>query len=241
MANTCIIIPCYNEASRIAFSEFQNFIEKQTDIDLYFVNDGSTDDTQNIINSLAKLASNTKALHLAKNVGKAEAIRQAVLQLDAAYKRIGYLDADLSTSLQEIERLNAIAIKNNKPFVMGSRVKLVDTQIDRRLKRHYSGRIIATYIDTFILKLGIYDTQCGAKIIEYRLAKDLFKQPFKTKWLFDVELILRAKLSYGTSYCLDNITEIPLKTWKDIGKSKITGFDIMKLPIDFFKIHKHYR
>lgn len=240
MADTCIIIPCYNEAKRITITEFQNFIEQSKEIDFCFVNDGSKDNTKDILNSLKNTSSRFKVIHLIKNVGKAEAIRQGVLQTDSNYNFIGYLDADLSTPLGEIDRLNSIAKNSGKSFIMGSRIKLVGTKIERRLKRHLSGRIIATFIDSFLLKLGIYDTQCGAKIIDSKLAKDIFKEPFQTKWLFDVELILRVKNKYGKAYCLENILEVPLLVWQDIGDSKITSTDILKLPTDFLKIYKHY-
>jgi len=241
MADTCIIVPCYNEAKRIAITAFQNFIEQSSAIDFCFVNDGSQDKTKDLLESLSNTSARFQVLHLDKNVGKAEAIRQGVLHLDSTYAFIGYLDADLSTPLNEIERLNIIANTSKKTFIMGSRIKLVGTKIERRLKRHISGRIIATFIDDFILKLGIYDTQCGAKIIESKLAKELFQERFQTKWLFDVELIIRAKIKHGKTYCLHNIVEIPLLVWKDIGDSKITFTDILKLPLDFLKINRHYR
>lgn len=238
MAATCIIVPCYNEANRIDFAAFKNY---PSSLDFLFVNDGSTDNTKSALDELVKHSENFQALHLTTNAGKAEAVRQGVLYLDKPYDYIGYLDADLSTPLSEIERLNEYAINTNKTFVMGSRIKLVGSNIERRLKRHISGRIIATFIDTFLLKLGIYDTQCGAKIIDSNLAKNIFKDPFKTKWLFDVELILRVKLKYGKAYCLQNIEEVPLLTWTDIGDSKITFTDILKLPIDFINIYRHYK
>lgn len=238
MAATCIIVPCYNEANRIDFAAFKNH---PSSLDFIFVNDGSTDKTKSALDELVLASENFQALHLTYNVGKAEAIRQGVLSLDKAYDYIGYLDADLSTPLSEIDRLNEYAINTNKSIVTGSRIKLVGSNIKRRLKRHISGRIIATCIDTFLLNLGIYDTQCGAKIIDSNLAKNIFKDPFKTKWLFDVELILRVKLKYGKDYCLQNIEEVPLLTWTDIGDSKITYTDIIKLPIDFINIYRHYK
>ncbi|WP_250433986.1 glycosyltransferase [Hanstruepera flava] len=238
MTTTCIIVPCYNEYNRIDSTAFKNY---STTLDFLFVNDGSNDNTKLLLDELVEHNDNLKVLHLKKNVGKAEAIRQGVLSLGKEHDYIGYLDADLSTSLSEIERLNKIAVKKQKSIVMGSRVKLMGTKIKRRLKRHISGRIIATCIDTFLLQLGIYDTQCGAKIIEYSLAKDIFKNPFKTKWLFDVELILRTKLRYGKEYCLQNILEIPLLTWTDVGASKITLIDILNLPFNFLKIYRHYK
>ncbi|GGH39931.1 hypothetical protein IA57_01700 [Mangrovimonas yunxiaonensis] len=242
MNTTCaIIIPCFNEANRIDSEKFKTFEKQNSNIVFYFINDGSTDDTRPVLDELCKSSSHFNVLHLEKNGGKAEAIRQGILNLKTDYDYIGYLDADLSTPLKEIDRLLKFAQDNHKKFVMGSRIKIVGNAIDRRLKRHISGRIVATIIDSFILRLGIYDTQCGAKIIDSQLAKELFKEPFQTKWLFDVELILRTKLKYGKTYCLENMVEVPLLQWQDIGQSKITFGDILKLPSDFIKIYTHYK
>lgn len=236
-----IIVPCFNEANRINSEKFKAFEKQNTTITFHFINDGSIDSTRLVLDELCRSSNCFNVLHLEKNVGKAEAIRQGILNLDTNYDYVGYLDADLSTPLEEIERLFHYAKKHNKPFVMGSRIKRIGSDIDRRLKRHVSGRIVATIIDGFFLKMGIYDTQCGAKILEYQLAKKIFKEPFKTKWLFDVELILRTKIKYGNKYCLESIVEVPLLQWQDIGQSKITHWDILKLPLDFIKIHNHYK
>lgn len=240
-ASCIIIVPCYNEADRIDVNAFISFIKTNTFYEFYFINDGSQDNTQEILDDLARKSNRFHVLNLDQNSGKAEAVRQGVLTIHEKFDYIGYLDADLSTPLIEITRLLEYAQNHNKPFVMGSRIKSIGSNIDRRLKRHISGRIVATIIDSLILNLGIYDTQCGAKIIDYSLAKLLFNESFKTKWLFDVELILRAKLKYGKKYCLDNIEEVPLREWRDIGASKITNSDILKLPFDFLKIHKYYK
>ncbi|WP_104734464.1 glycosyltransferase [Hanstruepera ponticola] len=242
MNTSCaIIVPCFNEANRIDIAKFEAFNNHNANMSFYFINDGSSDNTKSILDGLSNTSERFHSLRLETNVGKAEAIRHGFLKLNSIYDYVGYLDADLSTPLEEIERLLHYAQNKQKPFVMGSRIKRIGSDIDRRLKRHISGRIVATIIDSFILQLGIYDTQCGAKIIDYNLAKVLFAEPFKTKWLFDVELILRAKLKYGKAYCLDNIHEVPLLEWKDIGASKISNTDILKLPFDFIKIYNHYK
>ncbi|RSK39175.1 glycosyltransferase [Mangrovimonas spongiae] len=237
MANTCIIIPCYNEANRLPSEDFLAFSKNNNSIHLLFVDDGSQDNTLAVLKDISDSFLSVSLLALEKNSGKAEAIRQGLLHLNNHYKTIGYLDADLSTPLSEITRLITIAHTKNMPFVMGSRVKRSGATINRRLKRHLFGRIIATLIDSCILKLGIYDTQCGAKVIDAPLAKELFKTPFKTKWLFDVELLLRMKHKYGKAYCKNNILEIPLEYWRDVGASKISFLDILIIPFDLLKLY----
>lgn len=233
-----IIIPCYNEEKRLNPDTFNSFLKNESTFDFCFVNDASIDNTLNIIHTIGT-NKNTYILDLPQNVGKGEAIRQAVLKYkDYAY--IGYLDADLSTSLNEFKRLYNLKTKHSY-FILGSRLKKMGSIIKRSKTRHFFGRIVATFVDSVILKLGIYDTQCGAKIIETNLAKSIFADAFKTKWLFDVELIARIQLKHGKNYCYKHILEIPLVKWLDTGDTRISILDFLKIPFALFKLYKHYR
>ena len=241
MQKPCIIIPCYNEEFRFQTENFITFLKSQQDLDLCFVNDGSSDNTITILNDLKATFSNVSVFNLDKNVGKAEAIRYAVLNLDAKkHEYLAYLDADLSTSLDEMIRLTSF-ISVTAKFIIGSRIKKLNSSIERSQLRHISGRFLATVVHTFILKMPIYDTQCGAKVIETKLAKDIFKQPFVSKWLFDIELLLRTNKLKGNDFCKEAILEVPLKKWHDKGDSKITFFDLLKVPTDLIKIYFQYR
>lgn len=241
MTNSCIIIPCFNEANRLDIEAYKIFQKQNSAFDLLFVNDGSTDKTLTVLNNLKEDLPNISILNLKKNIGKAEAIRQSVLQLEEHYTYIGYLDADLSTSLSEISRLLNIAKTENKTFILGSRVKVLGASIKRKFYRHFFGRLVATFIDAFILKLEIYDTQCGAKIINRELAVSLFKEPFKTKWLFDVELLARTKNYNGKEYCKSNILEVPLKQWHDTEDTRILFVDFLKTPFALIKLYNYYK
>ncbi|MGB6269441.1 MAG: glycosyltransferase [Olleya sp.] len=240
MSSSCIIIPCYNEAKRLDFAAFKAFQNTNTNFDLCFVNDGSTDDTSTILKALKESNSNIKVIDYKLNKGKAEAIRFAVLKL-AKYDYIGYLDADLSTPLSEISRLLGITKTEKLEFVLGSRIKIVGSSIKRKTYRHFFGRIVATWIDSGILKLDIYDTQCGAKIIKNDLAQLLFKDAFKTKWLFDVELLARLKKEKDSSFCKTQVKEIALLKWHDDGDTRITFFEFLKTPFDLLKIYWQYK
>ena len=241
MTDSCIIIPCFNEAIRLDVAAYKTFQKQNNAFDLLFVNDGSTDETLSIINTLKDELPNTFNLNLKKNSGKAEAIRQTVLQLDSHYKYVGYLDADLSTSLSEISRLLSIAKNENKALVLGSRIKVLGASIQRKFYRHFFGRLVATFIDSFILKLEIYDTQCGAKIINRELADSIFKEPFRTKWLFDVELLARTKKLKTKKYCKTYILEVPLNQWHDTDDTRISFIDFLKTPFALLKLYSHYK
>jgi glycosyltransferase involved in cell wall biosynthesis len=232
----------YNEVARFDAEKLLEFSSNYA-IDFLLVNDGSKDTTGTIIENLAKKDDRIFAMSLSKNSGKAEAIRLGVEKAIATkpYKAIGYLDADFSTPLFEINNLIEIFISQGKPFIMGSRVKRLGATIQRYRFRHFFGRVIATCISEFILKLPVYDTQCGAKLIKTEIAKDLFKDPFVTKWLFDVELIARLKKQYNQDYCVDSIYEMPLTYWNDKGESKITFLDMLSVPFQLLKIYTHYK
>jgi len=241
MQKTCIIIPCYNEESRFPTDEFLNFIKSNNFIEFCFVNDGSTDKTLTILNQLKNDFPNITVFNLKENIGKAEAIRHAVLNLDnTKYDYIGYLDADLSTSLIEMTRLTTFISPNIK-FIMGSRIKKLGSFIKRNPFRHIFGRVLATFVSTFILKIPVYDTQCGAKLIATPLALELFKESFVSRWLFDIELLLRVIELKGKDFCNDSVIEIPLQKWHDKGNSKITLLDFINIPFELIKISNKYR
>lgn len=235
-----LIIPFYNESFRISKQEFFEIFEKYASFDFLLVDDGSSDVTLMILKQFSETFSNVSLLEMGSNSGKAESIRQGVLKKGASkYNYIGYLDADLATPMNEINNLYTIISNSNSFFfVMGSRIKLIGNQVKRSLTRHYIGRIFATIISQFILKIPIYDTQCGAKIIDANLAFQLFKTPFKTKWLFDLELLLRFKKIDSEYY--NKTIEIPLNTWIEKGNSKIKFKEMIVFPFQLLKIYIHY-
>lgn len=241
MQKTCVIIPCYNEETRFPINEFLDYNKSNDLFDFCFVNDGSTDKTLSVLNGLKNKFSNIAVFNLIKNIGKAEAIRYAVLHLDQTkYVYLGYLDADLSTSLNEMTRLSTFMSQDFK-FIMGSRIKKLGSSIKRNPSRHIVGRILATIVSTIILKIPVYDTQCGAKLMATPLAIEIFKDPFVSKWLFDIELILRIIHLKGEDYCYKSVIEVPLQKWHDKGNSRIKFMDFINLPFHLLKIFYKYR
>jgi hypothetical protein len=109
--------------------------------------------------------------------------------------------------------------------------------IERSSYRFFIGRIIATVI-SYILKLNVYDTQCGCKIFSKELAEVVFKDTFVSKWLFDVEIFDRIIKFYGRKKVLEKMLEVPLLRWVDRGDSKVKSSYFFKLWIDLYKINK---
>jgi len=236
------IIPCYNEAGRLNLAAFIDFLDSTSgqNVSFLFVDDGSKDDTKKMLHDFSSRHESIDLLALVKNVGKAEAIRQGFLSVNEQLDYLGYLDADLATPLSEINHFRKIIGEKKRPIlIMGSRVGLLGySEIKRNMTRHYLGRIFATVVSN-ILQLPIYDTQCGAKIIQAQIAKEVFRDAFISKWLFDVELIFRIK-KLKSDY-RSRIVEVPLRKWEDKAGSKIAFTYFFQAPFDLIRIFLRYR
>jgi len=246
MDRTIVVIPCYDEAKRLPVQAFREFAAQVPGVQFLFVNDGSKDDTLAILQRLHDENSAAfDVLNLEKNGGKAEAVR---LGMNEAIKRgvdfVAFWDADLSTALDEIEPFrNILRERPEIEMVFAARVNLLGRNIQRKLVRHYFGRVFATVM-AFALKLPIYDTQCGAKM--FRVTDDLrrvIEQPFLSRWIFDVEIIARFLVLRKNSdrpAVRDIIVEKPLQRWIDVDGSKLKGRDFIKVMRDFTRIYSRY-
>jgi len=238
---TCIIIPCYNEAKRLQRDNFVSYAKRNRNIYLLFVNDGSKDETGLILQNMMRHENHKIfVLDLKHNVGKAEAVRLGILESFhwKCFDYVGYFDADLSCPLTEIKVVIKI-IERIKAcrMVLGSRVKRLGAEIERNELRHYIGRVVST-LASIILKLPVYDTQCGFKLFTKDYAQYVFSWKFKTTWLFDCEILARLIHKYGYEQVNKSIYEVPLNTWIEKGKSKIKFDYVFKIPIELYNIHK---
>ena len=244
LPETGIVVPCYNEATRLSAQEIAAFCRERPWVHFCFVDDGSADGTLGVLRTIEKdISSQGMVLKLGKNRGKAEAVRAGVKHL-CAEKRfafIGYWDADLSTPLDEIPRFLEVA--QNHPrvqFLCGARIRRMGAVVERKRYRHYLGRIFATATG-LLLHLPIYDTQCGAKLFTAELGEHLFDKPFLSWWFFDVELFARTIQRVGHEEAHHAIFEVPLQEWRDRSGSKVTLLTYLRAPVDLLKIHRHYK
>jgi len=90
------------------------------------------------------------------------------------------------------------------------------------------------------LNVPIYDTQCGSKIFKKELASELFKEPFITKWLFDVELFARIIKAKGYDFLKNEVVESPLAMWIEKGESKVKISNGLLIPLQLLKIKRKY-
>lgn len=246
MQKTAIIIPCYNEETRLDASRFFESSSKNQNLHYIFVNDGSTDSTEKILASMCRMIpSRMQYITLEKNAGKGEAVRKGfVSAFEGNFENIGYWDADLATPLEIIPKFCEILESSDKRMVIGSRVRLLGRNVQRRAVRHYLGRLFATCA-SMVLGLPIYDTQCGAKL--FRNTKELrmvFQKPFRVKWTFDVEILARFILFerfMESTPLTENSVEYPLDVWIDIPGSKIKMGDFFLGAFELLKIFHFLR
>jgi glycosyltransferase involved in cell wall biosynthesis len=238
-----IVVPCYNEGWRLPVAKFEQCLD-ETDFAFLFVDDGSHDNTRDVLQGLQKgRQERVTVLSCTRNRGKAEAVRYGVVAaLDQGVDFVGFWDADLATPLDEVR--NFLAVFEQQPsldMVFGSRVKLLGRKVERRAVRHYAGRVFATVV-SIVLGLPIYDTQCGAKMFRCRSGtRELFSEPFLSRWVFDVELIARYIVQCGSAEAAARaIYEFPLHTWTDVRGSKLKPADFAVAFCDVMRIYWKY-
>jgi len=238
-----LIIPCYNEESRLSIESYENFIIRNPHFTLFFVNDRSTDQTLSILRRFsAQYLGKVIVLSLETNSGKAEAVRQGMEKAlsHQSYDYLGYWDADLATPLSEIYRFEKIIQEESPWVVLGSRVPRAGAHIERVWHRHILGRSFATVV-RIATSLPTYDTQCGAKFFKREISKLIFNAKFISNYLFDIELLMRLKKETGEVVFLENVHELVLTKWKDISGSKVKAIDFLKAPLELYKIRRAYR
>ncbi len=239
-----LIIPCYNEETRLRVKDFEDGIEnlKKQQIDLHylFANDGSSDSTKKILDQYC-IGDNKSAFHAPENVGKANVIHLAFQSFKSQiklhnYDWIGYWDSDLATPIFEVANMIKYLdfYKDQKvEAIWGSRISRLGSKITRQMHRHYLGRIFVTIVSN-VLGVKVYDSQCGAKLFTAKSAEIALSDTFLSRWIFDVEILLRLKETH--------VIEYPLMTWEDIPGSKVKVFkEAFRVLKDLYKIKQKYQ
>jgi dolichyl-phosphate beta-glucosyltransferase len=237
-----LVVPCYNEAARLDPGAFLSFVQAHPRVHLVLVDDGSVDETGEILERMRAAAPEAVTIvrHSPRR-GKGETVRAGMLAGVAQRAAlVGFIDADLATPLAAID--DFLAVLRDRPaieFVLGSRVMLMGRDIKRKATRHYLGRVFATAV-SHALDLPVYDTQCGAKMLRVNAATaTLFAAPFRSEWIFDVELIaryLRLPVTPGEPARRDRLYELVLPVWHDKPGTKLRWQDFARAMVDLWYI-----
>lgn len=239
-----IVVPCYNEGSRLDLTSYVAFADKRKDIHLCLVNDGSKDQTRATLAKIKNdVTDNVYILSTDINGGKAEAVRQGALHLyeETEVDTIGFLDADLSTSFEEYIHLTQ-CYESSKPtrIIFGSRnLNKKDNSIKRNPIRDLLSMFVGFLIKA-ITRLSIKDTQCGAKVFDRDLIPLIYTSSFFSRWLFDIEILLRLKKEIGVYDFKEIFQEVPLKKWVHMDDSKLGMKDAIMIPFNLLQIWMEY-
>jgi len=239
-----IIVPCYNEQARLDVDYWRQ-IEDIPCLTLIFVNDGSTDETQGIIDKICS-AGRSRSVDLPVNVGKSEAVRiglrYALGDSDSAFAGVGFIDCDGAFTISDVQRFVDIwenrCVQSSFDAVWSARIGLSGRAVRRTNFRHYVGRIIATLVSVGLPQCP-YDTQSGFKL--WRKSSALMKcteVKFRTRWFFEVELLQRWLVNEKR---VMSIWEEPVESWQDVPGSKIGVGQILHVLSDLFLIKRLMR
>jgi len=241
-SDLALVVPCYNEAARLDPDAFTHFISTHPGVRLVMVDDGSADGTAEVLERIRAAApAAVTTLRHPVNRGKGEAVRAGIVEAIAGNPAVvGFFDADLSTPLAAVDDFLAVLrMRPDVEFVLGSRVLLMGRDVKRKASRHYFGRLFATGV-SHALDLPVYDTQCGAKMLRVNAATGtLFAKPFRSRWIFDVELIaryLRLPVVPGEPARRDRLYELVLPAWHDKPGSKLRWYDFARAMVDLVYI-----
>jgi glycosyltransferase involved in cell wall biosynthesis len=199
-----IVIPAYNEAARIPAtltSVIGCIRARGWQAEILVVNDGSTDQTAEVVRAFAQTAPEVRLMENPGNRGKGYSVRAGML---AAHGAIAlFTDADLSSPIEEAERLFA-AIEAGAEIAIGSRWLESSRQTHRQpLYRQFFGRCFNA-VTRAVMRLPFADTQCGFKAFTRQAAQTVFPLQTIERWGFDPEILLIA-LKHGL-----RITEVPV-------------------------------
>ena len=233
MYSLSIIIPLYNEQERIlkSLEILRKYIKKnrKNKIEIIFVSDGSTDQTNNIIRLFIKNNKKIKLLFISylKNVGKGFAIKKGILKSKKNWILI--CDADMSVSPNQFNtwfKNNKIIDKNVAYF--GSR-RHEKSKVKTSISRKFLGMWFIVFI-RLLLRINLKDSQCGFKVFHRSYAIKAIKRINSFRFAFDVDLVLiLEKINI-------RIEELPLK-WVHKNESKLSIFkDIPKMIYDLIVI-----
>ena len=238
MSKATIVIPFFNEAHRLNVYAFKEFFSK-IDCCVLLVDDGSCDDTPNILLHLSQDNSRVSVLHIGENGGKANAIRLGMLNaIENGSTHVGTSDADVSFSVSDMNAALALSAGLFNDVTSGARVQLAGGSIKRPAMRQWVGRIIATLVST-ITSVPMYDTQSPCKL--YLVSTDLenaLSLRFTTRWFGEAELLMRLRALNSQTQCPLRVKEFVLEDWSDIYGGHLSAKSFFVILVDLIRLVK---
>jgi dolichyl-phosphate beta-glucosyltransferase len=186
-----LVIPAFEEEARVppTLRRLARYLEgRPEEWEILFVDDGSSDRTAEVARTEGeRLDLPLTVLRMPANRGKGAAIRRGVLAARGDWILVS--DADLSTPIEEWEKL----LRAGAPIAVGSRA--LEEELVREKQpwhRRSMGRTFNRLVRLLAVR-GIHDTQCGFKLFDARVARELFEGARINRFAYDVEILARAQ------------------------------------------------
>ena len=220
-----IVVPCYNEEQRLprTIEQVERYLDdKNLDYELILVDDGSTDGTRLIMDAAAERNQFVRLEALPQNRGKGRALAEGVAS--ARGSEILVTDADLSTPIEELEKLQAQLDQGAGVAIASRALRASRVEVSQPVYRVLMGKVFNLLVQAVLLP-GIWDTQCGFKLFRADVAHDAFGRLTTDGFGYDPEVLYRAK-QLGVK-----IAEVPV-IWRNSAPTKVSP---IKSSIDMFK------
>lgn len=225
-----IVVPAYNEQARIGATLEQildHLRAQQWNAEVVVVDDGSRDDTLEILNRFAREHPHVRVLQNPGNQGKGYAVRNGMLS--ARGEVLLFTDADMSSPISEASKLFA-ALERGADVAIGSRWLDPSLQFQRQsLQRQALSRLYNIFL-RIVLWFPYRDTQCGFKAFTRRAAEMIFPQQRVTRWGFDPEILFLAH-RLGLK-----VAEVPVRWGHDEGSKIHPVRDGLRMAADALKV-----
>jgi glycosyltransferase involved in cell wall biosynthesis len=166
-----IIVPVFNEASTVGgVAEKLQSIEIQCPFEVLFINDGSTDNSVNVIQGFIRDwgdSSEVRLISKDKNEGKGSAIKRGLIEATGSHILI--FDADDEYDVRDISRLVEPLLSNRAEIVFGSRMTSFGTV--HPSIQHLVGNKLMTWSANILFGSVISDMHTCLKLIPIRLLR----------------------------------------------------------------------
>jgi dolichyl-phosphate beta-glucosyltransferase len=208
------VVPAYNEAARlpITLPKLAQFCERHGSVEVLIVDDGSKDSTAAVVQEFSARYPFARLLQNPGNRGKGYSVRHGMRKAQGDW--ILSTDADLSSPLEEVDKLTAAVERADAAAAIGSRA------LDRSLVgvhqaafREWSGRVFNAVMRVST-GLPFRDTQCGFKLFRRDAAEVIFSRQLLDGFGFDVEDLLIAHI-HGFK-----VVEVPVR-WDNVEGTKV--------------------
>lgn len=211
-----IVVPAYNEEQRLGASlkrMLAYFDTQSYAFEILVVDDGSTDGTSCVVETIAACRPHVRLLRYEPNQGKGHAVRYGMLR--ATGTRVLFSDADLATPIEEVEKLIA-RLDAGCDIAIGSRdVRGSELMQRESTLREFGGRAFNKLVQILAVP-GIHDTQCGFKLFTQSACRKVFSRCQVNDFAFDVEALYIAIKLLGL-----RVEEAPIR-WAHQAGSKIS-------------------